>query len=222
MYKSVALAFVLAMAVTQLAIFVTTVYLHRGLAHRAVRLSPAVNAVCRLLTWTTTGIRPRQWVAVHRKHHAHTDVEGDPHSPRLLGFMKVQFGNVVLYKRAAKNKVTVAKYARDLRARPLGPVPVRPRPPRPRHRHRPAVRRPRAPARPDRSRGPRRRLPAAERGGERGRPHLRPHAQSRTPPPTRSGWPGSPPVRACTTTTTPPPRRPACRWAPARSTRAGG
>ncbi|MEA2703082.1 MAG: hypothetical protein QOD63_1027 [Actinomycetota bacterium] len=114
MYKSLALAFVLAMAVTQLAIFVTTVYLHRGLAHRAVRLSPAVNAVCRTLTWVTTGIRPRQWVAVHRKHHAHTDVEGDPHSPRLLGFMKVQLGNVVLYKRVAKNKVTVAKYARDL------------------------------------------------------------------------------------------------------------
>jgi stearoyl-CoA desaturase (Delta-9 desaturase) len=116
MFKSAALAVVLAMAVTQLATFVTTVFLHRSLAHRAVRLSPVVTAVCRTVTWVTTGIRPRQWVAVHRKHHAHTDVEGDPHSPRLLGFLKVQFGNVGLYRRAAADRLTVARYARDLAA----------------------------------------------------------------------------------------------------------
>ena len=102
--------------VAQLATLVTTVYLHRALSHRALTLSPGLVAVCRVLTWITTGIRPRQWVAVHRKHHAYTDVEGDPHSPILLSYLKVQLGNVGLYRRVANDKATVAKYARDLPA----------------------------------------------------------------------------------------------------------
>src|SRR5205807_4346527 len=100
----------------QLAILVTTVYLHRSLAHRAMTLSPVANAVARFLTWITTGIRPRQWVAVHRKHHAFTDVEGDPHSPVLEGYPAVQFGNVVMYRRVARDDATLARYARDLPA----------------------------------------------------------------------------------------------------------
>src|SRR5438105_13969265 len=99
--------------VTQIGILVTTVYLHRTLAHRAVTLRPWLASVMRLLTWITTGIRPRQWVAVHRKHHAFTDVEGDPHSPVLLGYPRVQFGNVGLYRKVAKDRMAVARYARD-------------------------------------------------------------------------------------------------------------
>ncbi len=116
MVRSLPLALVLAFATTQLANLVTTTYLHRALAHKALRLSPGVTAVFRVLTWVTTGIRPRQWVAVHRKHHAHTDEEGDPHSPVLLGFLAVQVGNVVLYRRAAADKDMVARYSRDLPA----------------------------------------------------------------------------------------------------------
>jgi stearoyl-CoA desaturase (delta-9 desaturase) len=110
----VALALVVAVAVTQLSILLTTVYLHRALAHRALRLSPAVTVVCRVLVWTTTGIRPRQWVAVHRKHHAFTDVEGDPHSPLIEGFAAVQFGNVLLYRKGARDPAIVDRYARDV------------------------------------------------------------------------------------------------------------
>ncbi len=62
----------------------------------------------------TTGIKPRQWVAVHRKHHAFTDVDGDPHSPVLDGFAAVQFGNAVLYRRALKGTDIVDRYAKDL------------------------------------------------------------------------------------------------------------
>lgn len=103
-------------AVCQIATLVTTVYLHRTLSHRAMTLSPGVSGVFRVITWITTGVRPRQWVAVHRKHHAHTDVEGDPHSPVLLGYAKVQFGNVGLYRKVAKDELTVRKYARDIPA----------------------------------------------------------------------------------------------------------
>ena len=110
------LAVLLGLVLAQFATLVTTVYLHRGLSHRAVSFSPGITRVFRFLTWTTTGIRPRQWVAVHRKHHAYTDVEGDPHSPVLEGFATVQFANVALYRRVANDGVAVDRYARDLPA----------------------------------------------------------------------------------------------------------
>jgi stearoyl-CoA desaturase (delta-9 desaturase) len=103
-----------ALFVTQLAIVLTTVYLHRALSHRAVTVSAPVSWCMRALLWITTGIKPRQWVAVHRKHHAFTDVEGDPHSPILLGFAAVQFNNVGLYRRALRNPELVNRYAKDL------------------------------------------------------------------------------------------------------------
>src|ERR1700721_1793448 len=77
-------------------------------------MKPWLAAVFRFLIWTTTGIRPRQWVAVHRRHHAFTDVDGDPHSPVISGFATVQLGNVVLYRRAARDGTTVGRYAKDL------------------------------------------------------------------------------------------------------------
>jgi stearoyl-CoA desaturase (delta-9 desaturase) len=109
-------ALVVGLAVSLIANTATTVYLHRALSHRALTLSPPAAAAFRVLVWVTTGIRPRQWVAVHRKHHAFTDVEGDPHSPVLLGWMKVQMNNVALYRREARNSDTLARYARDLPA----------------------------------------------------------------------------------------------------------
>jgi stearoyl-CoA desaturase (delta-9 desaturase) len=110
----VALALFAAVAVCQLAILLTTVYLHRALAHRAITVAKPVSLTMRALIWITTGIKPRQWVAVHRKHHAFTDVEGDPHSPILEGFAAVQFGNVGMYRRALRTTDLVDRYAKDL------------------------------------------------------------------------------------------------------------
>lgn len=109
-------AVLIGLLTSQVALLVTTVYLHRCLAHRAVRLSPGVQVVCRVLIWAGTGTRPRQWVAVHRKHHAFTDTPRDPHSPIILGFARVQFANALLYRRVARDPVAVARYARDLPA----------------------------------------------------------------------------------------------------------
>jgi stearoyl-CoA desaturase (delta-9 desaturase) len=102
------------LVVGQAAMIATTVYLHRTLSHRALTLHPGVAFAFRLVTWITTGIRPREWAAVHRKHHAFTDVEGDPHSPKLLGWTAVQLGNVGLYRRVARDRSQVDRYARDL------------------------------------------------------------------------------------------------------------
>jgi stearoyl-CoA desaturase (delta-9 desaturase) len=100
--------------VTQMAIFATTVYLHRALAHRALSVHPRVAMGFRVIVWITTGIAPRAWVAVHRKHHAFSDTPQDPHSPVVLGFWAVQLGNVKLYRDTIRDGVTVTKYSRDL------------------------------------------------------------------------------------------------------------
>ncbi len=107
-------AIVVGFAVSQIANLATTVYLHRAAAHRAVRLQPPLTFAFRFIVWITVGIKPREWVAVHRKHHAFTDVEGDPHSPKLLGWVRVQFTNAALYRREARNPETVRRYAKDM------------------------------------------------------------------------------------------------------------
>jgi stearoyl-CoA desaturase (delta-9 desaturase) len=102
------------LAATLFANLVTTIYLHRSLAHRSLRLAPGLVFACRALIWISTGIRPREWAAVHRRHHAFTDTEGDPHSPLLLGWTRVQLTNPKLYRRAARDGITVGRYARDI------------------------------------------------------------------------------------------------------------
>lgn len=101
-------------AVSQVAVVATSVYLHRALAHRALALHPFAEMVFRTVLWLTTGQSRREWVAVHRKHHAFTDREGDPHSPRLLGFWRVQLLNAVYYMREARKPETLQTFAPDL------------------------------------------------------------------------------------------------------------
>jgi len=104
----------IAVALSQVAVIATSIYLHRALAHRALRLHPAADVCFRVVLWLTTGQSRQQWVAVHRKHHAFTDREGDPHSPRLVGFWRVQLFNVYYYAREARKPSTIATFAPDL------------------------------------------------------------------------------------------------------------
>jgi stearoyl-CoA desaturase (delta-9 desaturase) len=108
------LAVLVGLAVCQLALLVTTMYLHRTLAHRAMWMKPWLSFTCRALLWLTTGMKAREWAAVHRRHHAHTDVPGDPHSPVLEGYWKVQLYNAGLYRAAAHDAETLRKYSRDI------------------------------------------------------------------------------------------------------------
>ena len=114
MLHTLLVAFIAGLAVTLVANSCSTIYLHRCLSHRALTMRGPVQQVFRFLVWITTGMRPRQWVAVHRKHHAFTDVEGDPHSPVLLGWWNVQMRNVALYRAEARNPETLARYAKDI------------------------------------------------------------------------------------------------------------
>jgi len=77
------IALLVSSIVTQITVFCTTIYLHRAQTHRSIVLHPAVAWLFRVSLWLTTGLVVREWVAVHRKHHAFTDEEGDPHSPHV-------------------------------------------------------------------------------------------------------------------------------------------
>jgi stearoyl-CoA desaturase (Delta-9 desaturase) len=112
---SLVLSLVFAAIVIQIAVFSTTIYLHRTATHKALIMHPAAEWIFKFVLWMTTGLLTKEWVAVHRKHHAFTDEEGDPHSPALEGFWKVQLGNVFYYVREARNPETIARWARDIK-----------------------------------------------------------------------------------------------------------
>jgi stearoyl-CoA desaturase (delta-9 desaturase) len=103
-----------AIALTQIAVVATSIYLHRALAHRALDVHPVADMIFRVILWMTTGLRRREWVAVHRKHHAFTDREGDPHSPLLLGVWRVQLLNAYYYAREAGKRETLERFAPDI------------------------------------------------------------------------------------------------------------
>ncbi len=102
------------LVLAEVATLITTIYLHRVLSHKSIRLHPALTMFMRLGTWMLTSISPREWVAVHRKHHNFSDVAGDPHSPHIEGYWQIMIGNVYYYRREANNDNTLQKYAADL------------------------------------------------------------------------------------------------------------
>ena len=114
MTSDVVTVVLVAVALAQIASLATSIYLHRGLAHRALRLHPVADVCFRAVLWLTTGQRRQEWVAVHRKHHTFTDRTGDPHSPQLLGLWRVQFLNVYYYVREARNRETIRTFAPDI------------------------------------------------------------------------------------------------------------
>ncbi len=90
----------------------TTLYLHRDQTHRGLDLHPAIQHFFRLWLWLSTGINTKEWVAIHRKHHARCETAEDPHSPVVLGIRKVLFEGAELYRTEAKNTETLEKFGR--------------------------------------------------------------------------------------------------------------
>ena len=95
---------------THITIAGVTIYLHRNQTHRAVDLHPLVSHFFRFWLWLTTGMRTRDWVAVHRKHHAMVETGDDPHSPQFYGISKVLFDGVDLYRREIVKPETLDQY----------------------------------------------------------------------------------------------------------------
>ena len=96
----------------QLTFMAVTLYLHREQAHRGIDLHPILQHLFRVVLWMTTGMNTKEWVAVHRKHHAKCDTPDDPHSPVTHGLKKVLLEGVELYKAAGKDSDMVEQYGR--------------------------------------------------------------------------------------------------------------
>src|SRR5690242_9269748 len=115
---------VITFVILQMSVFATTIYLHRSITHRGLQLHPGVAVLMHLELLLFTGIVPRHWAAVHRKHHHHSDEPGDPHSPRVLGMWTVLFGNYFLYRKEANNPATIRKYTPDYRPDVIDRLPM--------------------------------------------------------------------------------------------------
>ena len=99
-----------ALLLTHVTIASVTIFLHRHQAHRALTLHPVVSHFFRFWLWMTTGMVTREWVAVHRKHHARCEGDEDPHSPQRKGIWRVLFAGAQLYRIEASNPETLAAY----------------------------------------------------------------------------------------------------------------
>jgi stearoyl-CoA desaturase (delta-9 desaturase) len=97
---------------TQLTIFSVTLYLHRSQAHRGVDFHPVIAHVFRFWTWLTTSMITREWVAIHRKHHAKCETEEDPHSPMTRGLGTVFWRGVELYREARGDRASIEQYGK--------------------------------------------------------------------------------------------------------------
>ena len=101
----------LTLLLTHITIASVTLYLHRCQAHCAVDLHPFIAHFFRLWLWLTTGMVTKEWVAIHRKHHAKTETDEDPHSPHTRGIKTVFWQGAELYREEAKNLDTIKNYS---------------------------------------------------------------------------------------------------------------
>lgn len=98
------------LGLTHITIASVTIFLHRHQAHRALDLHPIPSHFFRFWLWMTTGMVTKEWAAIHRKHHAKCEQEGDPHSPVVFGIKKVLTEGAELYRAESKNAETMARY----------------------------------------------------------------------------------------------------------------
>lgn len=97
---------------TQITIFTVTLYLHRSQAHRGVDFHPVLAHFFRFWSWLTTSMITREWVAIHRKHHAKCETEEDPHSPQFKGIGTVFWRGVELYREARRDRASIDQYGK--------------------------------------------------------------------------------------------------------------
>ena len=99
-----------ALLLTHVTIASVTIFLHRHQAHHALDLHPLASHFFRFWLWLTTATVTREWVAIHRKHHACCETDEDPHSPRFKGILTVLFGGLWLYRREAARTETLSRF----------------------------------------------------------------------------------------------------------------
>lgn len=100
------------LVMTHISIVSVTIYLHRAMAHRALDMHPALAHFFRFWLWLTTATVTKEWVSIHRKHHAKCETVDDPHSPVVKGLKTVLLTGAELYKNEAENEETISRYSK--------------------------------------------------------------------------------------------------------------
>ena len=101
------------LVLTHITIASVTIFLHRAQAHRALELHPIAAHFFRFWLWLTTGMVTKEWVAIHRKHHAKCETADDAHSPVAKGIKTVLLTGSELYRAEAKLQETIDKYGHN-------------------------------------------------------------------------------------------------------------
>lgn len=91
---------------------------HRTLTHRGLRLRKPLEYLLAIFGALALQGDPIRWVAVHRKHHAHADREGDPHSIHL-GFTWAHVEWIYRHNVALPSDDETLHFAPDLCADPF-------------------------------------------------------------------------------------------------------
>ena len=99
-----------ALVTTHITICSVTIFLHRHQSHRALNLHALPSHMFRLWLWLGTGMVTKEFVAIHRKHHAKCETEEDPHSPQTRGINTLLLRGTELYRAESKNMETMAKF----------------------------------------------------------------------------------------------------------------
>ena len=95
---------------THITIAGVTIFLHRTQTHKAMELGPIPSHFFRFWLWLGTGMVTKEWVAIHRKHHAKCETVDDPHSPQVKGIDEVLWRGAELYRKESRNMDTMERY----------------------------------------------------------------------------------------------------------------
>ena len=101
---------VVALVMTHVTIAAVTIFLHRAQAHRGLDLHAIPSHFFRFWLWLATGQVTKEWVSIHRKHHAKCETAEDPHSPMVYGIKKVLTQGAELYRIESRKPETMVKY----------------------------------------------------------------------------------------------------------------
>lgn len=116
---------------THVTITAMSLCFHRQYTHQGVTFAKGIDRLMQAWLALTTGMSKRDWVSVHIYHHAHSDQELDPHSPKHKGLWRIFFFGVYDYVVAKdlpevvklRKKIPEDRFEAFLKENPLiGPV----------------------------------------------------------------------------------------------------
>ena len=104
---------ILFLATSFLTLLSVSCFLHRSQSHRTIVFAKPISHFFRFVLWFFTGMSTKEWVAVHRKHHATVDTPEDPHSPRYFGLMTILLKGADIYRMAGRDEKILLEYGSD-------------------------------------------------------------------------------------------------------------